>query len=283
MPSARRQRLRKTPSRGKLRPNIKLDAPRTIVTFKALDMPLSEENRKALVLGNQALRRLRAARRERVVASSYPGLVSWALDSFMQYGLHRIVALGTGMTAEWNKKRLLNCIVLSRSLMETVGALFRVLDDTYKLLPTEDIRGIHSLLTVAMFGRRDLEPGDKSLPKAVNALTGIDRLEKAYPGSRQMYDWVCEYVHPNCDGYLLFGQPNLTTADAELGEHLVFERPGAVSTATLGMHFLDWADGFVRKYETLFKNQVEALDRKFGEKVDRWPGDPGASWRPSDE
>jgi hypothetical protein len=29
--------------------------------------------------------------------------------------------------------------------------------------------------------------------------------------------------------------------------------------------------------------QVEALDRKFGEKVESWPGDPKEVWMPSEE
>ena len=233
-----------------------------------------------MAIGNRALGRLRVARKERIIAKSYPGLASWTLDSFIQHGLHRMVELGTGMTAEWNKKRLLNCIVLSRSLMETVGVWFRVLDDTYKLLASEDIRRIHSLLIVAMFGRRDLKPGDNALPKAINALTGIDRLERAYPGTRYMYDAVCEYVHPNSDGYLFFGQPDLETGNSELGENLCNERVGAASMAILAANYLDIAHGFLEKYETVFKSQVEALDRKFGKDKDAWPGTRTDEWSP---
>jgi hypothetical protein len=250
------------------------------VSFRVIDIQLSADDRKSMAIGNQALGRLRVARKEQIIARSYPGLASWALDSFIQYGLHRIVALGTGMTAEWNRKRFLNCIVLARSLMETVASWFRVLDHTYKLLPAEDIRRIHSTLMVALFGRRDLAPGDDSFPPAINALTSIDRLDRAYPKTRAMYDIICEFVHPNCDGFLLFGKPDLQTGNAQLGEHLSSERLGAVSTAMAGAHFLGIADSFLEKYETLFRPQVEALDRKFGEKVEAWPGTPSDMWMP---
>jgi hypothetical protein len=70
------------------------------------------------------------------------------------------------------------------------------------------------------------------------------------------------------------------TGNAELGEHLSSERLGAVSTATVGAHFLAMADDFVKKYESLFRPQIEALDRKFGEKVDAWPGSAADVWTP---
>jgi len=254
------------------------------VSFRLhIDIPLTPQHRESLALANRALDHLRLARRKRIIARSSPGLASWALDSLIQYGLHRIVTLATGMSAEWNKKRLLNCIVLARSLMETVGAWFRVLDDTYKLLPDEDIRRIHSLLNVAMFGRRDLTEGDNTLPPAVNAITGIKRLDKLCAGTLAMYEGICEYVHPNSDGYLMFGRHNLETGDAELGEQFAFERASAVSIATVSARYLRLADDFVQKYESVFKAQVEALDRKFGEKVDSWPGDPKDVWMPSEE
>ncbi len=197
----------------------------------------------------------------------------------MQHGLHRIVALGTGMTAEWNKRRFLNCIVLSRSLIETVGAWFRVLDDIHELLPTENIRQIHSSLMVAMFGHRNLPSGETSLPRAINALTGIDRLDRAYPGTRKAYDDICEFVHPNCDGYMLFGEPDFATGDTELGEHLLSKGIGTRTIATLGASYLGVADNFMEKYDSLFKKPVEALDRKFGNELDSWPGEVADTWR----
>jgi hypothetical protein len=249
------------------------------VSFRIFDVSMSAEERAVLLASNRALQHLRMARRSGIVALSFPGRVSWALDSLMQYCLHRIVSIGTGMTAEWNKKRFLNCIILGRSLLETVGSWFRVLDETHELLETQDIRKIHLVLMVAMFGNRDAVEGDRTLPFAVNALSGIDRLDRAYPGARKVYDGICEYVHPNADGFHLFGNMDAHSGDTELGEHLQCRMVGTLSTATLGAHYLWVADHFRQRYDNLFRERVEALDRKYGENMDTWPGDPAVSWR----
>ncbi|MBN4059216.1 hypothetical protein JYT22_01030, partial [Endomicrobium sp. AH-315-J14] len=70
--------------------------------FKRLDVPLTDEQLKTLDEANASLTRLRDARVDTVDASSLPGHVIWAAESFIQLGLYRTVTLAEGMASEWN-------------------------------------------------------------------------------------------------------------------------------------------------------------------------------------
>lgn len=126
---------------------------------------LTAEQLARLAKTDQSLARLRAMRQERVVAGDGPGLATWAFDSYLQLGLHRIVSLGDGIVAEWNARRVANCAILSRSLIDTVSAWWHLLDRTIGLLQEEDIRGAHALATKALFAVRYKREGTLRSPR----------------------------------------------------------------------------------------------------------------------
>jgi hypothetical protein len=44
---------------------------------------------------------------------------------------------------------------------------------------------------------------DPELPKAINVLTFVDRVDKDIEGFRNQYDLLCEFAHPNWAGTVL--------------------------------------------------------------------------------
>src|SRR4051812_39619672 len=179
---------------------------------------LTEEQRSEISDANETLERLRASRRVHVPASSCVGLVSWAFDSYLQLGLQRIVALGDGIASEWNTMRVVNGVILTRSLIETVSAWWHLLDRARALMQKGDIRGAQELAIKALFGMRYKQPGDEQFPDSTNALTMVDRLDKTFQGVRHFYDSICEIVHPNSAAIFLFGDGDLEKHELILDE-----------------------------------------------------------------
>jgi hypothetical protein len=245
-------------------------------------VPLDEQQLGTLAVANSAFGYLLGARRTKVRMVDLPGMASWALESYVQLCVHRSVALLEGMCAEWNSRRLLNCLVISRSFIETAAAMSCVLDDIPALLPKEDIRAIHGRAVKAMFGRRDLPPGDTSMPTATNVMTLLDRLDGTYNGIRHCYELLCEIVHPNCSAFTIFIQPTFDTGEVEIDLAHANRDSFVLSGVTLGLSFVEIAKKCHQKYIDFIKPQVEDLDRKFGWDIDKWPPSSVKIWSPSD-
>lgn len=247
------------------------------MSFRLRTIKLKPDQLRVLSSANDALRVLCAARQPNLRASDLAGDATWALESYVQLNLHRTTALASGMCAEWNKDRFLNCVVLARALIETVAALWCVLDDTDTLLAKEDIRGIHERAVKAMFGKRNAPDGDATFPAAINVLTYMDRLEKAYPGVRSTYESICEFVHPNCDAFGVFRDADVEKGELYLGPGNPDNDSWLVQHALFGLAFLGIARMCHQAYLTRFKPKVEQLDTKLGPTMDRWPNPPTAT------
>jgi hypothetical protein len=237
---------------------------------------LTPEDVKVLELVNASLERLRGVKRDYMVPMKFR--LTWALESFLQYGIHRMVTLGDGMAAEWNEQRYLNSAVLARHLIETVAAWYRLLNQIHaNLLPDKQIRKIFVLVMQALFGRKD---GDPVLPQATNVLTCIKHLKEVLPQIGSVYDQLSEFAHPNSDGHLTFGG----TMDERTGFMWLggAGKDDGLQSLTLGaagcLHF---AARFFEGYEENIKERMEALELEFGNLVAEWPGDPSITWRRS--
>lgn len=244
-----------------------------LVAFKAPG-DLSPEGVNVLGITNTALENLRSHQREAIAPMGFR--CAWALESFLQLGIHRMVTLGDGVASEWNHRRYLNAAVLSRHLIESLAVWFRVLDRVHTLLPDKAIREIFVLIMQAMFGRRDDDP---VLPQAINVLTCIDKLAAVHPHIRKLYDQLSEFAHPNSDGHLTFA--------GTMDERTRFMALGAgtddgLRTLTLSAAgSLYFAVGFLEGYEENIKGPLETMEREFGNVVEKWPGDPKLTWRRS--
>jgi len=119
-------------------------------------------------------------------------------DVWRQVSLRRIVDLAESAETFFLQGRLLPGCTLTRSAVETVAVQYTVWKKLGGLLTTEDTPGIHSLLMSAVFGRRD--KGDSWPNKSLQVLTAVGHLDKQFPGFRDGYDRLSEFVHPGLAG-----------------------------------------------------------------------------------
>ena len=243
-----------------------------MITFAEQGYELTAEHRARLVAADQVLGRLRAKRESRVAAADCSGLATWAFDSYLQLGLYRIVSLADGIAAEWNAFRVVNCAILTRSMMETAAAWWHLLDRAVALLQKEDIRGAHSLAMKAMFGMRLEQQGKPSFPKSTSVVTQVDRLEKTFPGVKHFYEALCEVLHPNCEAMWLFGYMNPGRRELLLDGHQAAKEPAAVEKILFGFLMFEVAEKCLDVYLEKIRPQIVALERRFGTHPTSWPG-----------
>lgn len=89
---------------------------------------------------------------------------------------------------------------LIRALFENIALLNRI--KTSMLLSIRAgklIENFDDLITTVIFGTRI--PEDDL--KAINIATHLSHLDKEFPGIKEYYDSLCEFVHPNSDGVFL--------------------------------------------------------------------------------
>lgn len=236
---------------------------------------LSAKQLGILGITNTALENMRRLQRDAIMPMGFR--CAWALESFLQLGVHRMVMLGDGTASEWNQRRYLNAAVLSRHLVESLAVWFRVLDRVHALLPDKAIRQIFVLIMQTMYGRRDNDP---VLPQATNVITSIDKLESVVPSIRNIYDQLSEFAHPNSDGHLVFaGTPDERTGFMALGN--VGKNDDLRGLVLAAAACLFYAVTFLEGYEANIKVPLEALEREFGNVVEKWPGDSALTWRRS--
>ena len=118
-------------------------------------------------------------------------------DVWRQVSLRRIVDLAEGAEVFFGEGRLVPGCTLTRSVVESVAVYYMVWKKLVAYVESADIKGAHSTLMSAVFGRRDKEDWPR---KSVNVLTAIDHLDKQFPGFRDEYDRLSEYVHPGLAG-----------------------------------------------------------------------------------
>lgn len=112
--------------------------------------------------------------------------------------LHRIYELSESAFLLFTQNHFIPGAILTRSVCETVAVLFYGYKKTNNSVKSKSPNGIGLFLHRALWGTR-LENED-GLPKAIQVLTAIDHLDKAYKGVRNDYDFLCEIAHPNVAG-----------------------------------------------------------------------------------
>jgi hypothetical protein len=233
-------------------------------------LDLTDGQRATLETADRALAALRAARVPSVRAADSAGLASWALRSYRQLWLRRVIDLAEGARSEWNAHRFVNVAVLLRSQLETMAAFYAVLDQSERLLAQGDLRSLHKRVLKAMYGikqGRDTHPG---LPEAVNVLTVLDQLDRVMPKVRRYYDSLCEIVHPNADGLQVFGELDHDAYALNLFDTTAAE-PFCIKSVVAGIHMLGIAPMLLEMAEQEALPRIEQLERKHGPHPDGWP------------
>jgi hypothetical protein len=118
--------------------------------------------------------------------------------SFREVLFHRLSDLAEVTYDLFEIGRLLPAFVLSRAVVETTALLFGLYVKTSEFLEKPDEDSFDEFLMKGMMGSKD----GTTTYSSYNALKAIDRLDKGFPGLRDMYNTLCEFTHPNWSGVM---------------------------------------------------------------------------------
>lgn len=130
--------------------------------------------------------------------------------------LHRTSQLTSAAEYLFEVNKVVPAVILTRSIVETFAVLFAFHERLDRFLNAEnrDSKALDEYLMSCLMGGRD----NSDLPKAINILNSIDRVEKSVPNFRSAYDALCEFAHPNWAGtFGSFGKVMKETIELELG------------------------------------------------------------------
>lgn len=131
--------------------------------------------------------------------------------------IHRIAELASIAVDLYQRDKLVAAFVITRAVIETVAMIYWLHEKVTEFLSSKDIQKLDEFLMRAMLGSRD---GTTSL-ESYNVLTAVDRVDKAFPDFRQMYDRLCEFTHPNWSGLLgSYGKTDRERFKPRLGSDL---------------------------------------------------------------
>ncbi len=127
---------------------------------------------------------------------------AWKCTVLAQSLLYRATALANGSAAAWNSGSVVPAILCARALVETLAIAVYVKDELQKLIAEKDADAIDDLANAHLFATRDEKiVADGYGHLATNILTYIDKFDKRLPGTREAYDFLSEWAHPNGSGH----------------------------------------------------------------------------------
>ena len=96
--------------------------------------------------------------------------------------------------------KLVSAILLTRAAVETSAALWYLCDKVGDAVQSGAVADIDDYLMKLMMGSKT---NPDTVPKAINVLTFVDRVDKEIEGLRHQYDMLSEFAHPNWAGTTL--------------------------------------------------------------------------------
>ncbi len=110
--------------------------------------------------------------------------------------LYRIAEISEAACHLYENNKLCSAFTLTRSALETAALLFLLDKKVGEIIKQDNVGNIDEFLMKALFGSRN-----KGARKtALNVLTAIDHFNKKCKGTRDYYDNLSNYAHPNFDG-----------------------------------------------------------------------------------
>jgi hypothetical protein len=166
---------------------------------------------------------------EQLAANLPPSVERWSIShhaklpfkamSLRGILMYRVAELSKAAHHLYEARSLIPAFVLSRAVVETGALLFALLKNMRRVVREQEVGDVDDFLMKALFGRRT---PNYDLP-AFNVLTLIDHMDKESEGVRNLYDFLCEYTHPNYSGsYGAYGSEDKENYKLNLG--VDFER-----------------------------------------------------------
>lgn len=131
--------------------------------------------------------------------------------------IHRMAAITCPAVDLFKEKKSIPAIILTRSAIETVSVTYALHERISSFLKNDEkeINELGEFLVSCMVGTKN----NPQTPPAINVLTHIDRIKKALPEFRNLYDGLSEFAHPNWAGtFGAFGKIDHEKFELNLGE-----------------------------------------------------------------
>jgi hypothetical protein len=145
--------------------------------------------------------------------------------------LWRMTELGSTAYETLDKDLLAAGILLTRGCVETAAAVWYLRGKLEAVTDSGLIGNVDEDLMSLLMGSRN----NPDLPKAINVLTFVDRVDKDVKGFRQQYDGLSEFAHPNWSGTtLLYSKPEPQNLGAKLASNIRLSE-GAKLIATVNL------------------------------------------------
>ena len=157
--------------------------------------------------------------------------IPFKIFSLKELLLHRMTALAESALHLYESDRRVPSYLIIRATQETAAAVFNLRGKCSVYLNEKDLDTFDDYLMKGLAGGRDVT----AKVTAINVITLVDKVDKEYPGYREMYDLLCEYAHPNFYGVLdAFGKVNAEQLWLDLGDEIQKPRPAIGLAPLLG-------------------------------------------------
>lgn len=206
---------------------------------------------------------------------------------YQQTVLHRIVDLTESIINCWENKQISSAYILLRALSENSSMIYDANERLEDLIETKDFKEIYKLIFNLQKGTRDngfinfivkKEAGEKDdvspsneeeikeVYKAQNILKVLDRISKKIPNHRKLYEYLCEYAHPNYDGLegLYCKWENLTMvtiSNRNSFNNKTIDKFFVTLNIYMSM-FIKGYDGIIKKYPAITELSIDDLRNK---------------------
>lgn len=207
---------------------------------------------------------------------------------YQQVVLHRIVDLAFSILTCWENKQISAAFVLLRTLNENTSVIYDANKRLDSLIKQKDFYKIYKLIFNLQYGTRIKQRIEKAIEEesknadlkniekekleireaytAQQILKVMDRISRDVPKHREIYEYLCEYAHPNYDGLMgLFCKwENKTTVN--ISNENAFNKETAIKFfRTLDLFlkmFIEGYDGIIQKYPLITKLSIEDLRKQ---------------------
>lgn len=144
---------------------------------------------------------------------------------YQQVVAHRIYDLVMTIISAWEHKQISSAFILLRAVNENASVIYDANKRLEPLLEKGDFQGIYKLIFNLQYGTKINELIEDSVKHEINfdaatidieneklevreaytaqqIMNVIDRISKHIPTHRKLYEYLCEYSHPNWSGLM---------------------------------------------------------------------------------
>ena len=153
---------------------------------------LSDDER--LALAKQLASDIRSSLPKELYAGSFTlkSKIPYKASSFREVLIHRVSDLADVAVELYEANYLVPAFIVTRSVVETSAVIYWLYQKSSEFIEKRDEEAFDEFIMKGMLGSKD----GTTKYESYNVLTAVDRLDKEFPGLRDMYNTLCELTHP---------------------------------------------------------------------------------------